>query len=260
MSHKTWLILLALAGVLFGVSYLYFANKFCPVEQPALNLNWRLVPDLNENEKHDRAAYRYGRKKNDGHSVSTGFPPSYTLSQKTEAKKDAHHTESEGNVWLTKFACDAKLSDLLIALFTYGLFLATGWLVWATLKLWEAGERQIRVATEAANQATRSADIAERALIAGQRAFLFVTFNQSPVMDANTQKISAWNFTPVWNNTGDTPTRNMFNHISLRIFDTDLPMNWDFPDLWPDFIPEDRRGRVTVPCGARGTANGQTVE
>jgi hypothetical protein len=156
MSQKTWLVLLALVGVIFGVAYLYFANRLCPIEQSALSANWRLIPDLNENEKHDRAAYRYGRKKNQWHSISADFPPAYTLSQKIEAKKDASHAERKSNAWLTKFVCDAKLSDLLIALFTYGLFVATGCLVWATLKLWrvsqdtaEAQERDTRIVQRA---------------------------------------------------------------------------------------------------------------
>jgi hypothetical protein len=145
MSHKSWLVLLALAGALFCVSYLYLANEYCPVEQSGPNLNWRLIPDLNKNEKHDRAAYRYGRNKNKGHSVPTNLPSSYTLVQQVEAKKDADLTEGEGHVWLTKFACEAKLSDLLIAFFTYGLFLATGWLVWATLGLWKSTDQSIKL-------------------------------------------------------------------------------------------------------------------
>jgi hypothetical protein len=145
MSHKRWLVLLALAGALFCVSYLYLANKYCPVEQSGPNLNWRLIPDPNKNEKHDRAAYRYNRQKNEGHSVSASLPPSYTLVQQVESKKDAAHAEGEGHVWLTKFACEAKLSDLLIAFFTYGLFLATGWLVWATLGLWKSTDQSIKL-------------------------------------------------------------------------------------------------------------------
>jgi hypothetical protein len=79
------MVLLTLAGVLFCVSYLYLANKYCPGEQPGPNLNWRLIPDLDKNEKHDRAAYRYGRKKNEGHSVSADLPPSYIFATTTAA-------------------------------------------------------------------------------------------------------------------------------------------------------------------------------
>ena len=156
MSHKRWLVLLVAAGALFCVSYLYWANKNCPVEQSGPNLNWRLIPDLNKNEEHDRAAYRYGRKRNEGHSVSASLPPSYTLVQQVGAQEDADHTEGKNYVWLTKFACEAKLSDLLVVIFTYGLFLATVWLVWATLKLWKAGDEQLRHLSDTAERQLRA--------------------------------------------------------------------------------------------------------
>jgi hypothetical protein len=98
MSQKSWLSLLAFVGVLLCFSYLYLANKYCPVEQPGANLNWRLIPDLNENEEHERAAYRYGRQKNERHSF-----PSYALIQKLEAKNETKDSEAKGNIWLTKF-------------------------------------------------------------------------------------------------------------------------------------------------------------
>jgi hypothetical protein len=188
MSQKHWLVLLALIGVLFCVSYLYLANKFCPAEQSSPNLNWRLTPDLNKNEKHERAAYRYGRQKNKGHSVPAAFPTAYTLSQKPEAGKDADYAENKGHIWLTKFFCDTKLSDLLIALFTYGLFLATGWLVWATLKLWKAGDEQLKFVRESSAEqvanmlasidaAKESADSMRRqadAIITSERPYIFL--------------------------------------------------------------------------------------
>jgi hypothetical protein len=159
MSQKGWVVLLALAGAVFCVGYLYLANKYCPVESTAPNLNWRLVPDLNKNEKHDRAAYRYGRRKEERHAGSVIFPPSYSLIQKVETGKDAESRNGEGHIWLTKFVCDAKLSDLLLAIFTYGLFLATGWLVWATLKLWQA-------ALDTAEKQERDTQILQRAYLA----------------------------------------------------------------------------------------------
>jgi hypothetical protein len=226
MSQKHWLVLFALIGILFCVSYLYLANKFCPVEQSSLNLNWRLTPDLNKKEKHDRAAYRYGRQKNKGHYVSAAFPTAYTLSQKPESGKDADHAESKGHVWLTKFFCDAKLSDLLIALFTYGLFLATGWLVWATLKLWKAGDEQLKFVRESsaeqaanmlasidasrksADAAMKAAETAEKSLILEQRPWL--RWNVAPLIKlvADSKRITA-TVDVVFENVGKTPAMNV---------------------------------------------------
>lgn len=161
---KVWVVLFSALGVLGCVFYVYLANRLCPVEASTLfDRKWQLVADLNKNEKHDRAAYRYGRKKQERHTRSVVFPPSYSLIQKTEAKEDGNYGDDKRNVWLTKFFCDARLSDLLIAAFNFGLFLATAWLVWATLKLWKAGENQIAVALKSANAAEVAANAAQLA-------------------------------------------------------------------------------------------------
>jgi hypothetical protein len=65
--------------------------------------------------------------------------------------------------------------------------------------------------------------------------------------------------TPIWENAGDTPTRNMHNHINIRIFDRPLPDNWKFPDLWGANIPS--KDRLPIPLGAapKGRVRGQKV-
>ncbi|MGY4504475.1 hypothetical protein ACVWYH_008432 [Bradyrhizobium sp. GM24.11] len=237
MSHKTWLVLLASLGVVFGVSYLYLANKLCSVEQSSLNLNWRLVPDLNKNEKHQSAAYRYGRKKDQGEHL-----PSYSLVQQEEAKENTDHSEAKGNVWLTKFACDAKLSDLLIALFTYGLFIATGWLVWATLKLW-------RAAQDTAETQERDTRILQRAYISVEpggvhahnaRGRIYLKGDKGPPQSVPQIRIV---------NVGHLPARDI-KWIIEHKFSEDRRLN-DFP------IDEDRgEGRNVLPPGGFMTQGG----
>jgi hypothetical protein len=85
-----------------------------------------------------------------------------------------------------------------VASFTLALVLVTGWLVWATLKLWEAGEKQFGLLSKSAaaqsrdmqasiQVAKRSADVAERALILTDR----------PWVDIRVEITGALKFDPV---------------------------------------------------------------
>jgi hypothetical protein len=137
------------------------------------------------------------------------------------------------------------LSSIAVAAFTFLLFAAT-------VFLFVSGEKS-------ADAAKKSAEIAERALIAGQRAFVSVYFEASAHKSIQTGKITNWSFTPVWQNPGDTPTRDMQNHINIRRFDGPLPSDWNFPDLWDGGTsPEDR---LSTPLGIapKGNVRGQTV-
>jgi hypothetical protein len=77
----------------------------------------------------------------DGHSL--GATPGRTF-QPDPPDVTGKSTKDGRNQWLSKFFCETKISDLALVMFTYGLLVATGWLVWATLKMWAAGERQGR--------------------------------------------------------------------------------------------------------------------
>lgn len=101
--------------------------------------------------------------------------------------------------------------------------------------------------TKAADAAEKAANIAERALIAGQRAFVaFLNLNSVASVNYKTNHVMHWSFSPIWKNAGDTPTRGMTTHVSIRIFDGELPKDWDFPDIWSQSRPEDR---VPIPLG-----------
>jgi len=161
--------------------------------------------------------------------------------------------------WLAKLFNDLRVTDILLTIFTGALALYTYCLWRSTDKLWEAGEKQIAVTKESADAAKKSAEIAEQALIAGQRAFVSVAFNHSAAKDIKTNQITHWTFTPVWINAGDTPTRNMTNHINIHLFDGEMPRDWDFPDLWSSQVrPEDR---IPIPLGIspKNSVNGQSL-
>jgi hypothetical protein len=74
--------------------------------------------------------------------------------------------------------------------------------------------------------------IAEQSLIAGERAFVYVSFDTLPNVDMRTSNVIGYRITPHWYNSGKTPTRHMVNHVSYYIFNGKMPDDWEFPDLW----------------------------
>lgn len=90
----------------------------------------------------------------------------------------------------------AALSGVAVAIFT-------GTLWWVTLGMVRVAERQRLDAVRATNAATKSAEIAERALISGQRAFLSVTFQCVFNKDAESGQITGGTIIPIWTNNGE---------------------------------------------------------
>lgn len=119
-----------------------------------------------------------------------------------------------------------------IALYTLVLAIFTGLLALIAVLQIRLMNQAEYTSTQAANAAQKSAEIAERALIAGQRAFVaFSSVTTAAVVDHKTSQVIQWSLTPIWKNAGTTPTRNMTNHISLMAFAGELPKDWDFPDI-----------------------------
>ena len=76
---------------------------------------------------------------------------------------------------------------------------------------------------------------ARRGLTEIERAFVFMDrFNIAVQLDINTKLHRSWSFTPVWKNSGTTPTKRMYCHVSINVFDEDIPPNYLFPDLWDE--------------------------
>ena len=69
--------------------------------------------------------------------------------------------------------------------------------------------------------------IARDAMIAGERAFAFAT-SISPFWEKDTSGQYHWRFRPQWENSGDTPTRNMIMHTEYDLRSTSLAMDFDF--------------------------------
>jgi hypothetical protein len=88
--------------------------------------------------------------------------------------------------WIVRFFCEARASDLALVFLAYCLVIGAGWLAWATLKLWSAGEQQIAVANVFAEASQRSADTTERSLTRLERPYLLpsavggINFSEAP--------------------------------------------------------------------------------
>jgi hypothetical protein len=127
------------------------------------------------------------------------------------------------------------------------LFIAgfTGTLWGATKRLWRTSqmhaehmERSVGVAEKAATAAKdgaaaaeNSAKIAEAAMIAAERAYVSVKSVRLIGVSNSVGNIIELNAVIIFENTGNTPTRNMIYHSSMKIFDADIPEGFDFPDF-----------------------------
>jgi hypothetical protein len=91
--------------------------------------------------------------------------------------------------------------------------LATTIIAAFTITLWWATRKQ--------------AELTREALIADKRAFVFATgiaplWERSPIGEYD------WRFRPIWQNSGDTPTKGMTMHTSCDLRNTPLPTGFDF--------------------------------
>jgi hypothetical protein len=97
-----------------------------------------------------------------GEENASGGSPSAAKANEEHGGKHAEKGEEDGTeFWPSVFGVRLKITDSLLAVFTFGLLVFTGLLWRSTHKLWFAGEKQLRLAREA--------------LVADQRAWLVVT-------------------------------------------------------------------------------------
>lgn len=72
-----------------------------------------------------------------------------------------------------------------------------------------------------------------RAIIHSNRAYVHTsTINIDRFVDQH--GTSRWRIEPVWENTGNTPTRDMTNYISFEPMTPEMPITFDFPDIVTD--------------------------
>lgn len=129
----------------------------------------------------------------------------------SKIQDDKIHGEKENKHWYyrewwKKFFCELKIGDFAIGFFTFCLVIVGGfqaYWMWRTLAT------------------------ADKALIAGERAFVFpkaFLFSFRPDKDGKKR----YRFQVAWENSGDTPTKKMRTHVEVQLRDAEIPDNFDF--------------------------------
>lgn len=128
---------------------------------------------------------------------------------------DADHGNQGGTeFWPPLRGFKIKITDSFLVLFTFVLSIATVGLWVATHRLWTSGETQIGLSKEA--------------LVTSERAYVSL-----PEIDARggsdlKGRIIHWDFTPVWQNSGKTPTKYLRLWSQKYSEATDMPEGFDF--------------------------------
>jgi hypothetical protein len=116
----------------------------------------------------------------------------------------------------------------------------------ATIRLYYAGERQIKIASKAAN-------VTEAALLKLERAFvhpkdMFVRWHWYLDIEP---KSYFWKIRPIYENAGSSSTVELITNINSALLDQPLPDDFPFP------LAENR---FTAFIGAKSTINGGVIE
>jgi hypothetical protein len=105
----------------------------------------------------------------------------------------------------------------------------------STKKLWEETAKTGKTSDTAAKAAEKSAAVSEQALLNTERAYVYLKrINTTFMFDSSTQFVRAWKFTPVFENSGFTPTKRSILHVSFQIGEDDTLERDGFPDHWPE--------------------------
>jgi hypothetical protein len=141
-----------------------------------------------------------------------------------------------------------------VSAYTFVLAIFTGLLVLVSGVQIRFLTRADKIARITADAVRDQAALTRETMIKTQRAFVLVkaleiepltVLHQSPTGPL-VDRVVGWRIGVKWENSGDTPTRDLFTHISLKSFDSEIPNNYDFPDL-PD------RSLSKALVGPRGT-------
>lgn len=144
--------------------------------------------------------------------------PSSNVNPESQPQATRQDGQSSPDWWMV-------IPTWLLAFFTLGLFIYTA-------RLWRATGQLV--------QESRNS------LESTQRAFVFIkTFEVRNIPDPKKLIIL-----PQWENSGDTPTKNMLNHVNWAYFEHDLPDDFDFPD----FSGEERTPTLIGPHATQYTS------
>lgn len=126
-----------------------------------------------------------------------------------------------------------------VSLYTLALAIFSGLLVFVSIvqiRYLIRADKTARITAQAAKDQTV---LTREAMVGTQRAFVLVkalevelvTFPYQSPTAGIIDRIAGWRVGVVWENSGDTPTRGLITHISLKFFNGQIPDDFDFPDL-----------------------------
>ncbi len=139
-------------------------------------------------------------------------------------KKD----EAEGSEYFTFFGIKFRITDAFMVIFNALLVIFTFFLWRSTEKLWIESKN-------ASLASKKSVEIAKMNLVESRRAFVFAknifSFYELDVLTG----LYSWRFRPIWENSGETPTKNLRMHTTVVLRNSILPDDFNFDDPNADF-------------------------
>lgn len=151
---------LMVIGVALALLILGLQEQACVYEERDVNLNFVITTKSDNYVKKETKADD-GNAKDTRSTVATPTPNifvPFSVDQKPASEKKERNGYEKAYVWFSKFFCDAKITDFLVAIFTYFLFVVTYELARVTRQLYAAGEKQIAIAEKSANAALAALD------------------------------------------------------------------------------------------------------
>jgi hypothetical protein len=123
------------------------------------------------------------------------------------------NADKEKQDWSHKYICDIRVTDTYIALFSALLVVVTIGLIYVGI---------------------RQAKLTKEALIADKRAFVFAKGVSGFWERDSSNGQFNWRFRPLWENSGETPTKNMTMHTTCVLRDTQLQLEFNFSHATTD--------------------------
>ncbi|HEV3186243.1 MAG TPA: hypothetical protein VGZ49_15250 [Xanthobacteraceae bacterium] len=171
-----------------------------------------------------------------------GFLSQDVSSQQSAQPKDAEtyqHRKDEINLYSPLKGFWNWTTHDAVSFYTFMLAIFTAVLGATAIVQIRYLRRADETAKIAADAVRDQASLTREAMIRTQRAFVFVkrvcVGHQINLVQSTTgplvEVVVGWNIGVQWENTGDTPTRDLLTHISIHEFEGEMPTDYEFPDL-----------------------------
>lgn len=163
-------------------------------------------------------------------------PAASQQTDKTEEKSVLGDIKRHLPWWLAMFL-ESELTNFLVMAFTGVLMVVAVMQNRLEHRLASEGAETLLIAKQSADAATKAATASERALTHVERAFIYpkawaFTGWKNPL----TGEFNGLGAALMWENSGNTPTKGMQSHFNYALRDTELPDDFNFPDV-ENFTP-----------------------